>query len=75
MTHCLKHHPLINQTLLDLEEILNNTKCKTYNDKFRTGLRFIKIRVFQDKVQLIFITGKCPSSLQTTATCPRWQAP
>ena len=30
MTHCLKHHPLINQTLLDLEEILNNTKCKTY---------------------------------------------
>lgn len=58
MTHCLKHHPLINQTLLDLEEILNNTKCKTYNDKFRTGLRFIKIRVFQDKVQLIFITGK-----------------
>ena len=58
MTHCLKHHPLINQTLLDLEEILNNTKCKTYNDKFRTGLRFIKIRVFQDKIQLIFITGK-----------------
>lgn len=58
MTGCLKQHPLINQTLLDLEIILNEHKCKSYSDKFRTGLRFIKLRIFQDKVQLIFITGK-----------------
>ena len=54
----MKQHPLINQTLLQLEEVFNNHQCKTYNDKFRTGLRFIKLRVFQDKVQVIIITGK-----------------
>lgn len=58
MTGCMKQHPLINQTLLQLEEVFNNHQCKTYNDKFRTGLRFIKLRVFQDKVQVIIITGK-----------------
>ena len=58
MTGCMKQHPLINQTLLQLEEVFNNHQCKTYNDKFRTGLRFIKLRVFQDKVQVIVITGK-----------------
>ncbi|MGN1181754.1 MAG: 23S rRNA (uracil(1939)-C(5))-methyltransferase RlmD [Faecalibacillus sp.] len=57
MTHCMKHHPLIHQTLWDLEDILNKYECKTYNDKLRKGLRFIKIRVLQDKVQLVFITG------------------
>ena len=58
MTGCMKQHPLINQILLQLEEVFNNHQCKTYNDKFRTGLRFIKLRVFQDKVQVIIITGK-----------------
>lgn len=58
MTGCMKQHPLINQTLLQLEEVFNNHQCKTYNDKFRAGLRFIKLRVFQDKVQVIIITGK-----------------
>ena len=58
MTGCMKQHPLINQTLLQLEEVFNNHQCKTYNDKFRAGLRFIKLRVFQYKVQVIIITGK-----------------
>lgn len=58
MTDCMKHHPLINQTLHELEDILNNNNCKAYNDKFKKGLRFIKIRVLQDKVQIVFITGK-----------------
>ena len=58
MTHCMKHHPLIEQTLCDLEKILNEFACRSYNDKFKKGLRFLKIRVLQDKVQLVFITGK-----------------
>lgn len=58
MTDCMKHHPLIHQTLHELEDILNKNGCKAYNDKFKKGLRFIKIRVLQDKVQIVFITGK-----------------
>lgn len=58
MTDCMKYHPLINQTLHELEEILNRNNCKAYNDKFKKGLRFIKMRVLQNKVQLVFITGK-----------------
>lgn len=58
MTDCMKHHPLINQTLHDLEDILNKYECKAYNDKFKKGLRFVKIRVLQEQVQIVFITGK-----------------
>lgn len=58
MTKCLKHHPLINETLVALENILTNNKCKIYNDKFKTGLRFIKIKLIDKKIQLVFITGR-----------------
>lgn len=58
MTGCMKHHPLINKTLLKLEEIFNTYECKTYNEKFKKGLRFIKIRVVSDYVHLVIITGQ-----------------
>lgn len=58
MTKCLKHHPLINETLIALENILTTNKCKIYNDKFKTGLRFIKIKLIDKKIQLVFITGR-----------------
>ena len=58
MTGCMKHHPLINETLLKLEKIFTDHKCKTYNDKFKKGLRFIKIRVIANQVHLVIITGQ-----------------
>lgn len=58
MTKCFKQHPLINETLLALENILTNNKCKIYNDKFKTGLRFIKIKLIDKQLQLVFITGR-----------------
>ena len=58
MTHCFKQHPLINRTLEDLEVIFNEEKCKTYHEKFKTGLRFIKLKVINDQVQIVIITGK-----------------
>lgn len=58
MTKCFKQHPLINETLLALENILTSNKCKIYNDKFKTGLRFIKIKLVDKQIQLVFITGR-----------------
>ena len=58
MTGCIKHHPLINQTLLALEDIFNKHHCKVYNDKFKKGLRFIKVKVIQDHVHIVLITGQ-----------------
>lgn len=58
MTKCFKHHPLINETLQALENILTANKCKIYNDKFRTGLRFLKIKLIDKQIQLVFITGR-----------------
>ena len=58
MTGCMKQHPLINQILLQLEEVFNNHQCKTYNDKFRTGLRFIKLRVFKIKYKSSLLQEK-----------------
>ena len=58
MTRCFKQHPIINECLLKLEEILITNKCKTYSDKFRTGLRFLKVKLIDNKLQLVFITGR-----------------
>ena len=58
MTNCLKQAPLINDCLKALEEILTKHQCKTYSDKFRTGLRFLKIKLVDQKLQLVFITGR-----------------
>lgn len=58
MTKCFKQHPMINECLVKLEEILTENKCKIYNDKFRTGLRFLKVKLIDRKIQLVFITGR-----------------
>lgn len=58
MTKCFKQHPMINETLSALEILLTNNKCKIYNDKFKTGLRFIKIKLIDKQIQLVFITGR-----------------
>ncbi len=55
---CFKQHPLINQTLVDLSKILNECKGKLYDDKFKKGLRFLKLAIRGDKVTVVIITGK-----------------
>ena len=49
---------MINETLAALENILTNNKCQIYNDKFKTGLRFIKVKLIGKQIQLVFITGR-----------------
>ena len=58
LTSCYKQHPTINTVLKEIEEILNQNKVKLYSDKFKTGLRFLKAKYVDGKVQIVFITGK-----------------
>ncbi|MDD3026923.1 MAG: TRAM domain-containing protein [Erysipelotrichaceae bacterium] len=58
MDRCFKHHPLINQALTDLSKILNETHCKIYDDKFKKGIRFLKLTLRNELVTVVFITGK-----------------
>ncbi len=58
LTACFKHNEIINTALTKIETIFEEENCKIYNDKFKTGLRFIKVKCIQDKLQLVIITGK-----------------
>lgn len=58
LTNCFKHDRRINACLKQLEGILNKRRCRTYSDKTKQGLRFLKIKVVNDQIQLVFITGK-----------------
>lgn len=58
LTNCPKQDLRINQCLRDISDILTNAKCRIYNDKFKTGLRFLKVKLLNDQMQLVFITGK-----------------
>lgn len=58
LTKCFKQEARINQCLQQLETILSKNKCKTYNDKTRQGLRFLKIKLIGNDIQLVFITGR-----------------
>lgn len=58
LTNCFKQDARINTCLKQLEEILTANHCRSYNDKFKTGLRFLKVKLLNDQLQLVFITGK-----------------
>jgi len=58
LTNSFRHDPRINTCLQQLEIIINQHGCKTYNDKTRLGLRFIKVKLVKDSLQIVFITGK-----------------
>ncbi|MDD8048279.1 MAG: TRAM domain-containing protein [Thomasclavelia sp.] len=57
MNDCMKYSPIIKKTLNDLAKVLNDNKCRDYNDHFKTGLRFVMLRSVGDEVQIVFITG------------------
>lgn len=58
MTDCFKFSPLIQECLKSIENILTTNECKIYSDKFKTGLRFIKLKEIQGQLQIVIITGK-----------------
>lgn len=58
MNKCRMQHPLINRCLLQLEDILNEHKVRVYNEDTRLGLRFLTVRLFDEGLQLIFVTGR-----------------
>lgn len=58
MTNCGVQNPLINQCLKDLEEIFAKHKVSAYSELYRKGLRFLTVRVFNEKLQLVFVTGR-----------------
>lgn len=58
MTQCFKIDPLIVKVLKELEDIINKNHLKTYSDRFKTGLRFIKAREIAGKIEVILITGR-----------------
>ncbi|MFV0395627.1 MAG: TRAM domain-containing protein [Coprobacillaceae bacterium] len=58
LTNCFKQDQRINVCLKRLEDILTKHQCKTYNDKTKLGLRFLKVKLIDNDIQLVFITGK-----------------
>lgn len=58
MNNCGMQNPLINRCLNDLENILNEQNAHAFSDETRTGLRFLTARVFDNSIQLIFVTGR-----------------
>ena len=58
MSDCFLQSKRINLVLKQLEELFQLHKTKEYNDRFKTGLRFLIVKEMDNKLQLIFITGK-----------------
>mgnify|MGYP001499001909 CR=1 FL=1 len=57
MNNCHMQDPLINECLVKIEDILNAHKVRDYNDKIKKGLRFMRLRNIQGKIQVLFVTG------------------
>lgn len=58
MNGCAMQDPLINDCLVKIENVLNNHKVRDYNDKIKKGLRFVRLRNIDGKVQVLFVTGQ-----------------
>ena len=58
MSDCYVQNKVINSVLKMLEKIFEEHRLSDYNDRFKTGLRFLIAREFDHKIQLIFITGR-----------------
>lgn len=58
MSQCPTHDPLINKTLVKIEDILNKYGVRDYNDKIKKGLRFLRLRNIDGAIQVLFVTGE-----------------
>ncbi len=57
MDQCVTQNPLINECLQQIEDILNDCHVRDYNEKFKKGLRFIRMRLIDNQIQILFVTG------------------
>ncbi|WP_028043128.1 23S rRNA (uracil(1939)-C(5))-methyltransferase RlmD [Candidatus Stoquefichus massiliensis] len=58
MNGCGMQDPLINECLVEIENIINKHKARDYNDKIKKGLRFIRLKNIDGKIQILFVTGE-----------------
>ena len=58
MSQCPVQDERINECLLKLEEIVNKHGVKTYSEKFKKGFRFLKLKLVEDGIQALFVTGE-----------------
>ncbi len=58
LVECFKQDAVINTCLEEIQTIFEEEKCKIYNDKFKTGLRFIQVKNINGQLQIVIITGK-----------------
>ena len=66
MDHCPLQTLKINSLLVKIEDILNENKCRDYNDKFKKGLRFLIVRQIGEEMQVAFVTGQDGISQKVT---------
>ncbi len=57
MDQCVTQNPIINECLQQIEDILNDCHVRDYNEKFKKGLRFIRMRLIGGQIQILFVTG------------------
>lgn len=57
MDECVTQNPMINECLQQIEDILNDCHVRDYNEKFKKGLRFIRMRLIGNQIQILFVTG------------------
>ncbi|MCD7840244.1 MAG: 23S rRNA (uracil(1939)-C(5))-methyltransferase RlmD [Erysipelotrichaceae bacterium] len=57
MDQCVTQNPIINECLQQVEDILNDCHVRDYNEKFKKGLRFIRMRLIGGQIQILFVTG------------------
>ncbi len=55
---CLIHSKVLEMTRQKIVEICNQYQCKPYHKKTKQGYRTLVLKEFDQKVQVIFVTGK-----------------
>lgn len=66
MNQCPMQDSLINQTLLEIETILNDCGIRDYNDKVKKGLRFLRLKNIDGAIQVLLVTGQDGISEEVT---------
>lgn len=55
---CFVHSKHIERAIKDVLEILNKYNCRSYSQKYHEGIRTLVIKEFNEKLQIILVTGK-----------------
>ena len=55
---CFVHSKLLELTRQEVVKILNEHHCKVYDSKTRLGFRNLVMKEFNEKIQIILVTGK-----------------